>query len=226
MKLGENMRLIAITILIGLALCVSAGAQDKADPNAAWTVPCGGACGTTRTNQNSAWDYKTDTDIEGRITEYVSSGSFVIRCSRSCEVFFTPDKYTLVESDYDVLVKFNDKSVKQYSVSRSEDSTAYFFSNPLSILRAIRDNGGYMTIQYKPYERTPDTVKYGVWNLPPTILARIAKGEAQSKVGAAKEKAQREKEQPYKDAANDPGVRKARKELCEQGILKGDRCKD
>jgi len=134
---------------------------------------------TSAMAQHSAWSYSTKTDIEGKTTEYATSDSLVIRCSRSCEVFFTPDRYALVDNGYDVLVKFNDKPAKQYSVSRSADSTAYFFSNPTSILRAIRDNGGYMTVQYKPYEKTPDTVKYGVWNLPPTILMRIAETKVQ-----------------------------------------------
>ena len=126
----------------------------------------------------TAWDYETKTDIEGKTTEYATSGSFVIRCSQSCKVFFTPERYTLVEDGYNVLVKFNDKPAKQYSVTRSEDYTAYFFDNPIAILRAIRDNGGYITIQYKPYEKIAETVKYGVWNLPPTILVRIAETKA------------------------------------------------
>jgi hypothetical protein len=37
-----------------------------------------------------------------------------------------------------------------------------------------------MTVEYKPYQKIPDTVKYGVWNLPPTILKRIeVQGKAQ-----------------------------------------------
>ncbi len=79
-----------------------------------------------------------------------------------------------------MLVKFNDKPAKRFGVSRSEDSTALSFSDPVAILRAIRDNGGYMTLEYKPYQRIPDTTKYGVWNLPPTILKRIeVQGKAQ-----------------------------------------------
>jgi hypothetical protein len=45
-----------------------------------------------------------------------------------------------------VLVRFNDKPVKRYGVSRSEDYTALFFSDPMGVLKAIRDNGGYMTV--------------------------------------------------------------------------------
>ena len=84
----------------------------------------------------------------------------------------------MVDDGYDVLVKFNDRPAKQYGVTRSEDYTALFFSSPTSILRAIRDNGGYMTIQYKPYQQIAETVKYCVWNLPPTILMRIAETKA------------------------------------------------
>lgn len=128
--------------------------------------------------QSSAWDYRTQTDISGKVTEFATSSSLVVRCSSKCEVFFTPDKYTLVEDQGSVLVKFNDKPAKRYGVSRSEDDTALFFSDPVTILRAIRDNGGYMTIEYKPYEKIPDTVKYEVWYLPPTILMRIAETKA------------------------------------------------
>ena len=43
-----------------------------------------------------------------------------------------------------------------------------------------------MTVEYKPYEGIPDTVKYGVCNLPPTILKRIeVQGKAQKDHAAA-----------------------------------------
>jgi len=155
------MKTTITTILIWLALCASAAAQ------------------------NSAWEYSTQTDISGKVTEFATSSSLVIRCSSKCEVLFTPNRYELVEDQGSVLVKFNGKDVKRYNVTRSQDDTALFFSDPVTILRAIRDNGGYMTIQYKPYEKTPDTVQYGVWYLPPTILLRIA---AALKVKAAQEK--------------------------------------
>jgi hypothetical protein len=87
-----------------------------------------------------------------------------------------------------VLVRFNDKPVKRYGVSRSEDYTALFFSDPMGVLKAIRDNGGYMTVEYKPYQKTPDTVKYEVWNLPPTILKRIEKWEKESPVAEQRRK--------------------------------------
>jgi len=43
----------------------------------------------------------------------------------------------------------------------------------MELLRAIRDNGGFVFIEYTPYEKIPDTDKLGIWNLPPTILARL-----------------------------------------------------
>jgi hypothetical protein len=156
------MKHINATIL-GLVLCAAAVAQTS-----------------------SAWDYSTKTDIAGKTTEFATSWGLTVRCSHSCEVFFTPDRYTLVEDQHSVLVKFNDKPAKRFGVSRSADDTALFFSDPVAILRAIRDNGGYMTVEYKPYQKIPDTVKYGVWNLPPTILKRIElQGNAQKAHAAA-----------------------------------------
>ena len=149
---------------------VPARAQ-KPDLNTAWEPLYNGA--TTRTNPNSAWDYEVDAKLSKTI-EYASSGAFVIRCSKLCEVFFTPERYTLVDGDsHTVLVKFNDKAIKRYGVFRSDDYTSYFFSDPIAIMRAIRDNGGYVTIEYKPYERIAETVRYGVWNLPPSLLKRL-----------------------------------------------------
>src|SRR4029077_12703997 len=137
-------------------------------------------CATAVAQTSSAWDYSTQTSISGKTTEFATSWGLTIRCSNSCEVFFTPDRHTLVEDQHSVLVKFNDKPAKRFGVSRSEDDTALFFSAPVAILRAIRDNGGYMTVEYKPYQRIPDTVKYGAWNLPPNILKRIEiQGKAQ-----------------------------------------------
>ncbi|MFZ0868333.1 MAG: hypothetical protein WA182_21650 [Candidatus Sulfotelmatobacter sp.] len=130
--------------------------------------------------QNTAWDYSTKTDITGKVTETVASGSLVVRCSKACEVYFTPDRHTLVQDQDSVLVKFNDKPVKRYGVSRSADYTGLFFSDPMGILKAVRDNGGYMTVEYTPYQKIPDTVKYEVWNLPPTILKRIEKWDKEA----------------------------------------------
>jgi hypothetical protein len=140
--------------------------------------------------QNTAWDYSTKTDIAGKVTETAISGSLVVRCSKACEVYFIPDRYTLVEDQSSALVKFNDKPVKRYGVSRSEDYTALFFSDPMGVLKAIRDNGGYMAIEYKPYQKTPDTVKYEVWNLPSSILKRIEKWEKESPLAELRRKRQ------------------------------------
>jgi hypothetical protein len=72
-----------------------------------------------------------------------------------------------------IRVKFNSSTPKRFSVSRGEGSDSLFFSQPVDFLRAVRDNGGYVFIEYSPYEKIPETDKLGVWNLPPTILARI-----------------------------------------------------
>ena len=144
-----------IATTLGLVLCAAAVAQTS-----------------------SAWDYSTKTDISGKTTEFATAWGLTVRCSHSCEVFFTPHRFEIVDDQSSVFVKFNDKPAKRFGVSRSADDTSLFFSDPVAILRAIRDNGGYMTVEYKPYQKIPDTVKYGVWNLPASILKRI---EVQSK---------------------------------------------
>jgi len=157
--------------------------------------------------QNTAWYYSTNTDISGKVTETAISWNLIVRCSKECEVYFIPDRYTLVDDQQSVLVKFNDKPVKRYGVFRSDDYTALFFSDPMGILKAIRDNGGYMIVEYKPYQKTPDMVKYEVWNLPPTILTRIATGEKQQRMPQAKKKTtpQEKREAACKDDyASDP----------------------
>ena len=72
-----------------------------------------------------------------------------------------------------VLIKFNSGKVQQYGVVASEDSRALFFQVPLKLIKAIRDNGGYMTIQYEPYEKIAEMNTLEVWNMPAQILARI-----------------------------------------------------
>lgn len=67
------MKYIIATIL-GFVLCAAAGAQTS-----------------------SAWDYSTQTSISGKTTEFATSWGLTVRCSNSCEVFFTPDRYSLVE---------------------------------------------------------------------------------------------------------------------------------
>ena len=136
--------------------------------------------------QNTAWDYSTKTDITGKVTETAISGA-VVRCSKACEVYFIPDRYTLVEDQNSVLVRFNDKPVKRYGVSRSEDYTALFFSDPMGVLKAIRDNGGYMTVEYKPYQKTPDTVS-SMKDTSSCHLKRIEKWEKESPVAEQRRK--------------------------------------
>ena len=163
---------------------------QKPDPNADWKS----SYGDTRYNDKSAWDYQSKTDIEGRVTEIATSGSLIIRCKRICEVYFMPQRYELVEEQSSVRVKFNNSPVKAFGVSRSDDDTGLFFTAPMAVIKAIRDNGGYMTIEYSPYQKTPDTRKYSVWNLPPTILDRLAKSESQHQAVARKEVVERKKE--------------------------------
>jgi hypothetical protein len=43
----------------------------------------------------------------------------------------------------------------------------------MAVIKAIKENGGYMTVEYKPYERTPIMVTFGVWSLLPSILGRL-----------------------------------------------------
>jgi hypothetical protein len=127
----------------------------------------------------AAWDYSTKTAIDGKTTEIATAGkyanvSLVVRCSKTCEVYIVNSTEIFAEQGT-VRVKFNKSAVKQFAVSRGDGSDSLFFRDPWSILRAIRDNGGYLTVEYRPYEKTPDTTTFGVWNLPPSILRRIPK---------------------------------------------------
>lgn len=177
------MKAFAIFVFI-LALFTPAFSQ-KPDPNADWKT----LYGETRYNDKSAWEYESKTDIEGKITEIATSGSLIIRCKRTCEVYFVPGRYEIVERQESVRVKFNDSPLKTFGVSRSDDSAALFFTAPMAVIKAIRDNGGYVTIEYRPYQKTPDTVKYGVWNLPPSILNRLTRIESGQQAKAKKDAA-------------------------------------
>jgi hypothetical protein len=176
--------------VLTLALLTPAFTQ-KPDPNADWKT----LYGETLYNDKSAWHYEAKTDIEGKVTETATSSSLIIRCKRSCEVYFIPARYEIVEEQSSVRVKFNNSPLKAFGVSRSDDSTALFFTAPMAVIKAIRDNGGYMTIEYRPYQKTPDTVKYGVWNLPPTILNRLSNVENQQQAKGRKETEEKKKEQ-------------------------------
>jgi hypothetical protein len=126
----------------------------------------------------SAWNFSTKTSIDGKVTETAISESndaaaLVIRCKTSCEIYISLDRTIAADQD-SVRVKFNDKlPLKTFAVNRGEGSDSLFFRAPISVLKAMRDNGGYMTIEYRPYERTATTATFGIWNIPPTILKRI-----------------------------------------------------
>ena len=49
----------------------------------------------------------------------------------------------------------------------------------MGVLKAIRDNGGYMTVEYAPYQKTPTTVVFDVWNLPPTNTQELKSGKSE-----------------------------------------------
>jgi len=124
-----------------------------------------------------AWDYSVKTAIDGKLTETAisesnDSATLVIRCKTSCEVYISLDR-TIAADQSSVRVKFNNSHLRTFSVNRGEGSDSLFFRAPISIIKAIRDNGGYMTVEYSPYGKVPTTATFGVWNLPPTILKRI-----------------------------------------------------
>jgi hypothetical protein len=136
--------------------------------------------------QNSAWDYSVKKDISGKVTEIAmrdqsegigTDDSLIIRCKATCEVYIHIGR-SIAEDQSSIRVKFIDKAPARLGVSRGEGSDSLFFTNPMSIIKAIRDNGGYMTVEYSPYQRTPVMVKFGVWNLPPSILERLTRFEA------------------------------------------------
>ena len=134
---------------------------------------------SAQNNPWAAWDYSAKTSIDGKVTEIATAGeyanvSLVVRCSKTCEVYIA-DSTEIFADQETVRVKFNKSAVKQFAVSRGEGSDSLFFRNPWSILRAIRDNGGYMTVEYRPYEKISETTTFGIWNLPPSILKRIPK---------------------------------------------------
>lgn len=128
--------------------------------------------------QNSGWSYSVDKDVmENKNTEFAMTDgdktTLVVRCKTRCEVYLKLNS-TIFADQTSVRVKFNSSAPKRFSVSRGDGSDSLFFNQPLEFLRAVRDNGGYVYIEYSPYERIPETDKLGVWNLPPTILARLS----------------------------------------------------
>ena len=141
---------------------------------------------TTTVAQNSAWNYSVEKGIAGKVTELAivdqsegvgTDDSLVIRCKKICEVYIHIGRSIAADQSF-IRVKFNDKAPARFGVIRGDGSDSLFFTNPISIIKAIKDNGGYMTVEYAPYQRTPVMVKFGVWNLPPSILGRLTKFEA------------------------------------------------
>ena len=128
--------------------------------------------------QSSPWTYSSKTDIYGKVIEkaesgFSTSGGLIISCKTSCEIYFVLPRGEVADKQSQVLIKFNSGKVQQYGVVASEDSRALFFQVPLKLIKAIRDNGGYMTIQYEPYEKIAEMNTLEVWNMPAQILARI-----------------------------------------------------
>jgi len=131
--------------------------------------------------QDSAWYYSTDADINGKLTQFaichqvpgiLTHDSLIVRCKGTCEAYLHIGNGIVDDQSY-VLVKFNDRPAVRFAVSLGKGSDSLFFVDAFTLMRAIKNNGGYMTVQYSPYGRTPVMVKFGVWNLPPEILARL-----------------------------------------------------
>jgi hypothetical protein len=146
--------------------------------------------------QNSAWDFDVKVNpMDGKLTEIArtrsygdsESASFIVRCKATCEAYLVLDRRIFADQE-SVRVRFNSSAPTRFSVNRGEGSDSLFFRNPMALLKAIRDNGGYATVEFSPYEQVPTTAKFGVWNLPPTILARLDKWERQQKKAQAADK--------------------------------------
>jgi hypothetical protein len=128
--------------------------------------------------QNSAWNYSVEKNVmDNKNTEFAMTDgdktTLVVRCKTRCEAYLKLNDAIFADQTF-VRVKFNSSAPKRFSVSRGEGSDSLFFDQPLEFLRAVRDNGGYVFIEYSPYEKIPETDKLGVWSLPPTILARLS----------------------------------------------------
>lgn len=210
---------------------------------AAITLTFLSVAGAAAQTQNTEWQYSTKTAIDGKVTEYAISGysdSLVIRCSNVCEVFMKISD-SIVADQSSVRIKFNNGPLERFAVSLGEGDDSLFFRDPMGILKAIRDNGGYLTVEYAPYQKTPTTVVFHVWNLPPTVLARIEAYDKARVPMTPQERLEKESRRLENEkqlaqqrevhrkavlAQEDEGERKVRFELCQQGIIKGDRCAD
>jgi hypothetical protein len=118
--------------------------------------------------QSTTWEYSTKKNLEGKTSDSAialsnDSASLVIRCQNACEVYVALDD-TIAADQASVRVKFNDGPLRTFAVNRGEGSDSLFFKAPMSIIKAIRDNGGYMKVEYRPYERTATVATFGVCN--------------------------------------------------------------
>src|SRR5437879_5551808 len=101
--------------------------------------------------QNSAWDYSTKKDIADKVTEFATTlqtpgvgTHLIVRCKTACEVYISIDR-SIVDDQSSVRLKFNDQAPVRYAVNRGQGSDSLFFENPMAVIKAIKDNGGYMT---------------------------------------------------------------------------------
>src|SRR6516165_2491034 len=100
------------------------------------------------TAQDSAWHYSTDKDINGKVTEFAISitsdmeAGLCLRCKAGCEPFLKI-QYGIVEDQSYVQVKFNDGPVKRFSVRKGDGGDSLFFADPVGLMNAINQNGGY-----------------------------------------------------------------------------------
>jgi len=172
------------------------------------------------TAQNSAWDYSTKTDISGRATEFAVSvqasgpethDSLILRCKASCEAYLHVGRGIAADQSY-VQIKFNDGPVRRFSVHRGEGSDSLFFSDAVGLMNAIKQNGGYMTVEYSPYQMVPVMVKFGVWNLPPSFLDRVTKGMA-TRQKVERDRAAEERRREAKEATEEA---EEHKRFCEK----------
>src|ERR1700694_575716 len=102
----------------------------------------------TSFGQNSAWDYSVDKNaIDNKGTEFAMTKgdktTLVVRCKTRCEVYLKLNS-TIFAGQSSVRVKFNSSTPKRFSVSRGEGSDSLFFTQPLELRRAVRNNGGYL----------------------------------------------------------------------------------
>jgi hypothetical protein len=132
--------------------------------------------------QGSAWHYSTKkNEMDGKVTEFAISNqvsgdandTLVIACDTACRVYVTVSNGI---PGNQFRIKFNDGTPKHTLILPTSD--AIFFDDTYEILKEIRDNGGYLMIEHSLYGDGSVTAKFGIWNLPPTILARLDAGKS------------------------------------------------